>query len=94
MQDGYSNEYLMNYDMKMPKVGEGEYYGIGDINHNGEMNFGEQLKCVDDDSDNDRSESKSEVTLCPSPNVSACRSAKSNETSTDTLVAENGIVTR
>lgn len=66
-----------------------------DINHNGDIKklLIDNDNCIEEDSDNDKSESKSETTLCASPKVvAACRNAKSNETSTDTLVAENGII--
>lgn len=87
-----TNVLLLNVDLKVSKIDHNK----SDINHNGQIGFEE-----DSDNENDLSESKSEVTLCNSPNVAAVQSngktsssAKSNETSTDTLVAENGIVTR
>lgn len=90
MKTEFTSELLLNLDLKIVKD-----FSKSDINHNGELNCG---KCDDDsDNENDRSESKSEVTICNSPNVAASicnKSATSNETSTDTLVAENGIITR
>lgn len=73
-----------------------DVYNKSDINHNGDVKKCDENNCGDEDSDNEKSESKSEVTLCASPMVvtAACRNAKSNETSTDTLVAENAIISR
>lgn len=78
------------YNIKVNKL----EYNKGDINHNGDVKKYEE-NCVEEDSDNEKSESKSEVTLCASPMIAnLCRNAKSNETSTDTLVAENGVISR
>lgn len=90
-EHNHFNEYCPKYNnLKVNKI----EYSKSDINHNGEVKKCEE-NCPEEDSDNEKSESKSEVTLCASPMVvNVCRNAKSNETSTDTLVAENGVISR
>lgn len=77
---------------KLNKISNEDFYNSksADINHNADV---KKFENGDEDSDNEKSESKSEVTLCASPMVAtACRNVKSTETSTDTLVAETGVI--
>lgn len=88
--DDIHSESCLKHDI----INKIDIYKTADINHNGEIKKCEE-SCVEEDSDNEKSESKSEITLCASPKVvTACRTGKSNETSTDTLVAENGVISR